>query len=579
LYPVDVTKASHSTFTLFMGTSLAFTAFPLLARILTAFRLLDTPFGEHVLSIAAIDDILAWCTLALTLSHAGGASDANGVYTALITIAYLLVLIFVTRPCLRWISRQLRFQQKVPGELNRDYVCVLILCLCASAIWTEISGIHAFFGAFTFGLVVPKEKQADGESVVDILAPKIELLIVEFFLPLYFAYSGLRTTLGALDTAEVWGMAILVIIVASLGKIIPVTLMTRLMTWYRGIGDDFEQEDMDWEEEKRQRETAQREVTQKGTSDDLEMATISKDGDDSSSFSYQTYQTPAHKNEKDKLGDPIEEEKTNPSDDPAPAPSSSSSPSGRSFPSSSSGADRSKCYSWRTCLSVGMLMNTTGLVTLIALNIGLDRGILGQKVFSMMVLMALVTTFMTSPIFHVLFYKPYVYERNIKREARRKEREIAEIMAGRSEESVAASEDEREANRVAREEEEQKQAEDDGDSLSISSKTKKKKKKGLTLNSPYSTNSVYHHVLNRGRDIKIATLAPTAELTHSLTPPPHPPRRASRSSNEQVGGSEDGGGGGGGGESYALRVSSSDGELADLRSSNMDSDVYSNKTD
>ena len=145
LYTVDTFGAnapSHSAFTLFLGTTLAFTAFPLLARILTSFRLLDTAFGEHVLSIAAIDDILAWCTLALTLSYAGGATAANGVYTALITVAYLLVLVFITRPCLLWISRQLRFQQQVPGELNRDYVCVLILCLCASAVWTEISGIH-----------------------------------------------------------------------------------------------------------------------------------------------------------------------------------------------------------------------------------------------------------------------------------------------------------------------------------------------------------------------------------------------------------------------------------------------------
>ena len=264
LFPIDATVASHSTFTLFIGTSLAFTAFPLLARILTAFRLLDTPFGEHVLSIAAIDDVLAWCTLALTLSYAGGGTLANGVYTALITIAYLLVLIFVVRPALHWLSTQLRFRQKVAGELNRDYVCVLLLCLSACSIWTEITGIHAFFGAFTFGLIVPKDKMLDGESVVDILAPKIELLIVEFFLPLYFAYSGLRTTLGALNTGRVWGISILVIIVASLGKIIPVTIMTRVMTLQRGIGDDFEQEDLDWEEEQRRREQAQSEPTVKG---------------------------------------------------------------------------------------------------------------------------------------------------------------------------------------------------------------------------------------------------------------------------------------------------------------------------
>ena len=146
LYPLDVTVASHATFTLFIGTALAFTAFPLLARILTSFHLLDTPFGEHVLAIAAIDDILAWCTLALTLSYAGGSTAAKGVYTALLTVAYLLVMVLLIRPGLLWLSRQRRFRQKVAGELNRDYVCVLLLLLCASSLWTEISGIHAFFG-------------------------------------------------------------------------------------------------------------------------------------------------------------------------------------------------------------------------------------------------------------------------------------------------------------------------------------------------------------------------------------------------------------------------------------------------
>ena len=146
LYPLDPTVASHATFTLFIGTALAFTAFPLLARILTSFSLLDTPFGEHVLAIAAIDDIFAWCTLALTLSYAGGSTPANGVYTLLITAAYVICMLLLVRPGLRWLSQQRRFRQKVAGELNRDYVCVLLLLLCASSLWTEISGIHAFFG-------------------------------------------------------------------------------------------------------------------------------------------------------------------------------------------------------------------------------------------------------------------------------------------------------------------------------------------------------------------------------------------------------------------------------------------------
>ena len=494
LYPVEATSASHSTYTLFMGTSLAFTAFPLLARILTAFRLLGTPFGEHVLSIAAIDDVLAWCTLALTLSYAGGATAANGVYTALITIAYLLVLVFITRPCLLWLSRQLRFQQKVTGELNRDYVCILLLCLCASAIWTEISGIHAFFGAFTFGLIVPKDKPEVGESVVDLLAPKIELIIVEFFLPLYFAYSGLRTTLGALNDGKSWGLAILIILVASVGKMIPVTIMTRLMTRYWKMGDDFEQEDLDYEEELRQREEKQVQEAADGSGGKLPDVELGKIGVEKD-FSYQQYSTPAH-HKKVAAGeeDEVKESATGSSDEPvSSAPDSPHSPSfassdGPRSPGHVSSPVRSNSYGWRTCLSVGLLMNTTGLVTLIALNIGLDRKILGPKVFSMLVLMALVTTFMTSPFFHYLFYVPFVYQRNLLRERRHKDRQEADGVP-RSAEEVEEE--------AAREAEEHKQAEEDSADMSISSRIKRKlqSKRGVTLNAPFSTNQSMHHIL------------------------------------------------------------------------------------
>ena len=482
LYTVEHTLASPSAYSLFIGTSLAFTAFPLLARILTAFRLLGTPFGEHVLSIAAIDDVLAWCTLALTLSYAGGATPANGVYTALITIAYLLVLVFVTRPALLWLSRQLRFQQKVVGELNRDYVCILLLCLCASAIWTEISGIHAFFGAFTFGLIVPKDRPEVGESVVDLLAPKIELIIVEFFLPLYFAYSGLRTTLGALNDGRSWGLAILIILVACVGKMIPVTLMTRLMTRVRRMGDDFEQEDLDYEEELKQREG--REMAAKS---DVEAGKAAGEKD----FSYQQYATPAHK--KAAAGGEEEEVKESASGDSSDEPESDApaSPANVDEPRSPghvSSPQRSTSYGWRTCLSVGLLMNTTGLVTLIALNIGLDRHILGPKVFSMLVLMALVTTFMTSPFFHYLFYVPFVYQRNLLRERRHKERQAADGVPR------SAAEVEEEA---AREAEEAKQAEEDSHDMSISSRIRRKlqRKRGVTLNAPFSTNQSMHHIL------------------------------------------------------------------------------------
>ena len=391
---------------------------------------------------------------------------------------------------------------------------------------------------------------------------------MEFFLPLYFAYSGLRTNLASLNSGKAWGDALLVILVSSLGKIIPVTVMTRLMTRLRGIGDDFEQEDLDWEEEKRQREQTLHDKSDPSSPSHvaLEMTAMPTPHGSSSEYSYHTYDTPAHKSL---------EEKVNP--DAQPSSPSSSAPGGPESPSSSHPpvpvGPRSKAYSWRTCLSVGLLMNTTGLVTLVALNIGYDRGILGPKVFSMLVLMALVTTFMTSPFFHWLFYLPFIYERGIKREDRRREREEADRRAGHSVEAVAANAEERDAARAAEEAAYDAEAEHESDAISISSHPRRRR--GVSANSPYSTNQIMHHILNPDREIKISTLMPPGQLTQSLTPPPHVDgangrRRGSRSANGVVDG-----------VGHGLRVSASDGELSDLRGglASSDGDVYSNKVD
>jgi hypothetical protein len=215
-----------------------------------------------------------------------------------------------------------------------------------------IPGIHAFFGAFAFGVIVPKSGQ-----LVNELAPKIELLIVEFFLPLYFAnsgnahgkyhiyISGLRTSIGALNTGELWGACIVIILVASVAKIAPVTLVTRAF--------------------------------------------------------------------------------------------------GRE---------------WRLCITLGILMNTrgrnshnfpiliffSGLVSLIVLNIGLDLGILTTKIFTIMVIMALVTTFMTSPLLYYLYQKPYLEEKK-----RKKLEESAKEKHDNLEEDSVSTEPELEASPVA----------------------------------------------------------------------------------------------------------------------------------
>ena len=299
---------------------------------------------------------------------------------------------------------------------------------------------------------MPKGRLADGESVVDVLAPKIELLIVELFLPLYFAFSGLRTTLGSLDTGHIWVLAVLVIVVATASKVIPVTLVTRYVTWQRRLTDD--EGELEEEEEARRRHQSDGQAK----AQTLEMADLtptpgSKTPDASAQFSYEAFSTPTHHQPTD--------EHTAASADaapPAPVPSASHG-------AVSSGEPTPRGYAWRACLSVGLLMNTTGLVTLIALNIGLDRGILGPKVFSLMVLMALVTTFMTSPLFHSLYYVPFIRQRE-RRHSHKQAREQAQSTG-----SAVDAEAERE------------RAEEEREELSIAFRVKRKSG-GASLRSP-----------------------------------------------------------------------------------------------
>lgn len=507
----EQTNSSRSALALFIGTTLAFTAFPLLARILTSFRLLGTAFGEFVLATAACDDVLAWCTLALTLSYAtNSASWVNGIYTALITIAYLIVMVWGVRTGLHRLNKTFRFRAAHPDQLNRDYVCVLLLMLCASSIWTEISGIHAFFGAFIAGLIVPKD-----DNVVLLLAPKIELIIVEFFLPLYFAMSGLRTKLGEMNTGEVWGICLLITIVATLGKIIPVTLMTHFMTRYYEMSDD----DFD-------PRTSESETTTNGKSEtelaEIDAAAGSFDDDNyaydamkmnGSSFDVHK---PANSN-----GSSVADGSHGSSDDPSVdingnITSSSSVGTGLSNKPSLWSPER-KRYSWRTCLSVGLLMNTTGLVTLIALNVGLDRGLIGNKVFSLMVLMALATTFMTSPIFNWLFYVPKIIEQKERHAEDRKKRENEAIKAGRDPESVVADEDAFEAARQRAEAEEEADADEEARRHSIAIQTSSKKaKKALKkqIMAPFDTVnqtiSIHDEVVVRNESLR-ESLSPTTD--------------------------------------------------------------------
>ncbi|KPV76123.1 uncharacterized protein RHOBADRAFT_53105 [Rhodotorula graminis WP1] len=273
---VDAATVDFGTFLLFIGTANAITAFPVLARILTDENLLRDHVGVIVLSAGVGNDVVGWVLLALAIALVNSTSGLIVLYVILTSIGWTLALWFLGRPLLKFVGRKTRsFGEHGPSQSMTAFVLFLVL---TSAWITDRIGVHAIFGAFLVGLVVPKEIRAP-------LTEKIEDLVTVLFLPLYFALSGLKTDLGLLSDGSIWGWVVCVCVVAFASKFVSCGGVAKLYG-------------MDWRE---------------------------------------------------------------------------------------SGA-------------VGSLMACKGLVELIVLNIGLNAKILNPPVFAMFVVMALITTFVTTPL-------------------------------------------------------------------------------------------------------------------------------------------------------------------------------------
>jgi Kef-type K+ transport system membrane component KefB/nucleotide-binding universal stress UspA family protein len=284
LYPRLFNDAPYMSFTsaaLFIGAAMSITAFPVLARILTERNLHKTKIGAVTITCAAVDDVTAWCMLAFVVGVARADGIRPGIRTAVLAVAYILLMLFIVRPFLR----RLQSIYERQGRLSQNVVAVIFLLTLASAYTTEVIGIHALFGAFIMGAIMPK-----GTKFVRTLSEKLEDYTVIFLLPIFFAYTGLRTQIGLLDNGELWLDTGLVILVACLGKFGGSTL-----------------------------------------------------------------------------------------------------------------AGRACGLSWSEASTVGILMNTRGLMELVILNIGLQEGVITPAIFAMMVIMALVTTALTTPILHLVF--------------------------------------------------------------------------------------------------------------------------------------------------------------------------------
>lgn len=264
------------SFALFVSIALSITAFPVLARIIQEKGLTKTHLGTISLASAANGDITAWCLLAVVVAIAQAGSMLSAIYNIGFSFIYLLLMFTVIRPFLRMIGHIYHNKEVV----DKGLVAFMFLLLIVSSYLTEILGLHALFGAFVAGVVMP-----DNIKFRKIMTEKVEDVSLALFLPLFFVSTGLRTEIGLLNSPELWYMCGIFILVAIIGKF-----------------------------------------------------------------------------------------------------------------GGSLGAARFVGETWKDSLYIGALMNTRGLMELVVLTIGYDMKILTPPIFVMLVLMTLVTTFMTTPL-------------------------------------------------------------------------------------------------------------------------------------------------------------------------------------
>ncbi|KAH7914100.1 Sodium/hydrogen exchanger family-domain-containing protein [Hygrophoropsis aurantiaca] len=215
-------KFTH--FMLFTGVAYSITAFPVLCRILTELKLLDTTVGIVVLSAGVGDDIVGWSLLALSVALVNATTGLTALYILLICIAFTLFLLFPVKHLMFWLARKTGSLENGPSVF---FMTFTVLLLWACAFFTDIIGVGSIFGAFLAGIIVPRE---GGLAIT--LTEKLEDMVTIIFLPLYFTYSGLNTNLGLLDDGVTWGFTIAIIALSFSGKFGGCTLAAR----YSGFG-------------------------------------------------------------------------------------------------------------------------------------------------------------------------------------------------------------------------------------------------------------------------------------------------------------------------------------------------------
>ncbi len=215
--PAGVDFTSYS---LFIGIAMSITAFPVLARIIQERGLQKTKLGTIVITCAAADDITAWCILAAVIAIVKAGTFVAALYTIALALLYVLVMIKVVRPFLKRIGEL----YPTKDSLSKSMIAIFFLVLIISSYLTEIIGIHALFGAFMAGAIMP-----DSKKFRDQFIGKVEDVALALLLPLFFVFTGLRTQIGLLDDPYLWKVTGVIILVAVVGKFVGSALAAKFV--------------------------------------------------------------------------------------------------------------------------------------------------------------------------------------------------------------------------------------------------------------------------------------------------------------------------------------------------------------
>jgi Kef-type K+ transport system membrane component KefB len=212
-----------TSFALFMGTTMSITAFPILARIVQERKLTKTIVGTMAISIAAIGDVVAWCILAVVIAIVKAGGISHSFITIGLSVVYILFMFYIIKPLMFRIGRVYASRE----TMSRPIVALVFLLILMSSLLTEAIGIHALFGAFMAGVVMP-----DSLNFKRVFTEKIEDVSLVILLPLFFVSTGLRTEIGLINSTHMWIICSLITFTAILGKFGGTLFASR----YTGLG-------------------------------------------------------------------------------------------------------------------------------------------------------------------------------------------------------------------------------------------------------------------------------------------------------------------------------------------------------